>query len=83
MTFDERLRAICTGMAARGLDLIAAVHDGAHFIETPNEIAWTREATRIAERNYCLVQAGRALSRNRSDIHLSDVGLPLRAGSIE
>ncbi len=38
MTFDERLRAICAGMAARSLDLIVAVHDGAHFIETPNPV---------------------------------------------
>ncbi len=38
MTFDERLKAICAGMAARGLDLIVAVHDGAHFIETPNPV---------------------------------------------
>ena len=38
MTFDERLKAICAGMAARNLDLIVAVHDGAHFIETPNPV---------------------------------------------
>ena len=38
MTFDERLTAICAGMAARKLDLIVAVHDGAHFIETPNPV---------------------------------------------
>ena len=38
VTFDERLQAICGGMAARGLDLIVAVHDGAHFIETPNPV---------------------------------------------
>ena len=38
MTFEERLRAICAGMAKRGLDLIVAVHDGAHFIETPNPV---------------------------------------------
>jgi len=38
MTFDERLKTIRAGMAARGLDLIVAVHDGAHFIETPNPV---------------------------------------------
>jgi Xaa-Pro aminopeptidase len=38
MTFDERLQAIRGGMAARGLDLLVAVHDGAHFIETPNPV---------------------------------------------
>jgi Xaa-Pro aminopeptidase len=38
MTFDERLKAIRAGMAARGLDFIVAVHDGAHFIETPNPV---------------------------------------------
>lgn len=38
MTFDERLEAIRANMAARGLDLIVAVHDGAHFIETSNPV---------------------------------------------
>lgn len=38
VTFDERLEAIRGGMAARGLDLLVAVHDGAHFIETPNPV---------------------------------------------
>ncbi len=38
MTFDERLEAICANMAARNLDLIVAVHDGGHFIETPNPV---------------------------------------------
>jgi Xaa-Pro aminopeptidase len=38
MTFDERLKAISACMAARNLDLIVAVHDGAHFIETPNPV---------------------------------------------
>src|SRR3979490_3546551 len=38
MTFDERLKAICDGREARKLDLIVAVHDGAHFIETPNPV---------------------------------------------
>ena len=30
MTFDERLAAIRAGMIGHGLDLIVAVHDGAH-----------------------------------------------------
>ena len=38
MTFDERLAAIRANMAARGFDFIVAVHDGAHFIETPNPV---------------------------------------------
>ena len=38
MTFDERLAAVRAGMAGHGLDLIVAVHDGAHFIETPNPV---------------------------------------------
>ncbi len=38
MTFDERLAAICAGMEKRNLDLIVAVHDGGHFIETPNPV---------------------------------------------
>jgi Xaa-Pro dipeptidase len=38
VTFDERLKAIRANMAARGLDFIVAVHDGAHFIETPNPV---------------------------------------------
>jgi len=38
MTFDERLKAIRASMAARGLNFIVAVHDGAHFIETPNPV---------------------------------------------
>jgi Xaa-Pro aminopeptidase len=38
MTFDERLKAICTNIAERNLDLIVAVHDGGHFIETPNPV---------------------------------------------
>jgi Xaa-Pro aminopeptidase len=38
MTFDERLKAISDNMAARGLDFLVAVHDGAHFIETPNPV---------------------------------------------
>jgi Xaa-Pro aminopeptidase len=38
MTFDERLQAVCDLMAERDLDLILAIHDGAHFIETPNPV---------------------------------------------
>src|SRR3954453_2568992 len=38
MTFDERVAAIRAGMIEQGLDLIVAVHDGAHFIETPNPV---------------------------------------------
>jgi Xaa-Pro aminopeptidase len=38
MTHDERLKAICANMAARKLDHVVAVHDGAHFIETPNPV---------------------------------------------
>ena len=38
MTFDERLAAIRAGMIEHGLDLIVAIHDGAHFIETPNPV---------------------------------------------
>jgi len=38
VTFDERLQAIRANMAARGLDLVVAVHDGGHFIETPNPV---------------------------------------------
>src|ERR1700682_1839222 len=38
MTFDERLTSIRDRMSDRALDLILAVHDGAHFIETPNPV---------------------------------------------
>jgi Xaa-Pro aminopeptidase len=38
MTFEERLEAIRANMAARKLDLLVALHDGAHFIETPNPV---------------------------------------------
>jgi len=38
MTFSERLRAIRAGMTERRLDVLVAVHDGAHFIETPNPV---------------------------------------------
>ncbi len=38
MTFDERLAAIRAGMEAAGLDVLIGIHDGAHFIETPNPV---------------------------------------------
>jgi Xaa-Pro dipeptidase len=38
MTFDERLAAIRANMAEQRLDLLVAIHDGAHFIETPNPV---------------------------------------------
>jgi Xaa-Pro dipeptidase len=38
MTFDERLAAIRAAMVEQKLDLLVVVHDGAHFIETPNPV---------------------------------------------
>jgi Xaa-Pro dipeptidase len=38
MTFDERLADICRRMRDARLDLLIGVHDGAHFIETPNPV---------------------------------------------
>jgi Xaa-Pro aminopeptidase len=38
MTFDERLAAIRANMAEQRLDLLVAIHDGAHFIETSNPV---------------------------------------------
>jgi Xaa-Pro aminopeptidase len=38
MTFDERLAAIRSSMIEHKLDVIVAIHDGAHFIETPNPV---------------------------------------------
>jgi Xaa-Pro aminopeptidase len=38
MTFDERLAAIRAGMIEHKLDQLVAIHDGAHFIETPNPV---------------------------------------------
>src|SRR6202049_4539724 len=38
MTFDERLAAIRANMLAHKLDVLVAIHDGAHFIETPNPV---------------------------------------------
>src|SRR5882757_8031460 len=38
MTHDERLAAIRADMIARKVDTLVAIHDGAHFIETPNPV---------------------------------------------
>jgi Xaa-Pro dipeptidase len=38
MTFDQRLAAIRANMLAHKLDVLVAIHDGAHFIETPNPV---------------------------------------------
>src|SRR5262245_17840711 len=38
MTFEQRLAAIRANMIEHKLDLLVAVHDGAHFIETPNPV---------------------------------------------
>ena len=38
VTFSDRLKSICARMEERGLDLIVAIHDGVHFIETPNPV---------------------------------------------
>jgi Xaa-Pro aminopeptidase len=38
MTFDERLARIRAGMEERGIDVLIAVHDGAHFIEKANPV---------------------------------------------
>jgi Xaa-Pro dipeptidase len=38
MTFDERLAAIRAAMIEHKLDALVAIHDGAHFIETPNPV---------------------------------------------
>jgi len=38
MTHEERIAAVRAGMAAEGLDVLVAIHDGAHFIETPNPV---------------------------------------------
>lgn len=37
-TFAERRRAICAALVERDLDLLVAIHDGAHFIEVPNPV---------------------------------------------
>src|SRR5262245_49009795 len=38
MTFEQRLAAIRTNMVEHKLEALVAVHDGAHFIETPNPV---------------------------------------------
>jgi len=38
MTFDERLAAILQHLHEQKLDLLVAVHDGAHFIEKPDPV---------------------------------------------
>ena len=38
MTFDERLAAIRANMIEHKLEALVAIHDGAHFIETPNPV---------------------------------------------
>src|SRR5262249_21388617 len=38
MTFEQRLAAIRANMAEHKLDALVAIHDGAHFIETPNPV---------------------------------------------
>jgi Xaa-Pro aminopeptidase len=38
MTFNDRLADICRRMREARLDLLIGLHDGAHFIETPNPV---------------------------------------------
>jgi Xaa-Pro aminopeptidase len=38
MNFDDRLADICRHMEDEQLDLLIGLHDGAHFIETPNPV---------------------------------------------
>ncbi len=38
MTFEQRLAAIRAAMGEHKLDVLVAIHDGAHFIETPNPV---------------------------------------------
>ena len=38
MNFQERLADICARMREQKLDLLVALHDGAHFIEKPNPV---------------------------------------------
>src|SRR3981189_1565359 len=38
MTHDKRLAAIRAGMTEHKLDQLVTIHDGAHFIETPNPV---------------------------------------------
>ena len=38
MDHAQRVAAICGAMKREGLDLLVGVHDGSHFIETPNPV---------------------------------------------
>ena len=38
MDHAQRIAAICEAMKREGLDLVIGLHDGAHFIETPNPV---------------------------------------------
>jgi Xaa-Pro aminopeptidase len=38
VTFEQRLAAIRAAMGEHKLDVLVAIHDGAHFIETPNPV---------------------------------------------
>jgi len=38
VNLEQRLATIRDGMRARGLDLVIGIHDGTHFIETPNPV---------------------------------------------
>src|SRR5262245_9355027 len=38
MNFHDRLADICRRMREDKLDLLVALHDGSHFIETPNPV---------------------------------------------
>src|SRR5215212_3778559 len=38
MDFQQRLAAICRRMQEEQIDLLIGLHDGTHFIETPNPV---------------------------------------------
>src|SRR3982751_1893684 len=38
MNFEQRLAVICERMREEQLDLLIGLHDGTHFIETPNPV---------------------------------------------
>ena len=38
MDHAQRIGAICEAMKRAGVDLVVGIHDGAHFIETPNPV---------------------------------------------
>src|SRR3954451_21133903 len=38
MDFQQRLAGICRRMRQENLDLLIGLHDGTHFIETPNPV---------------------------------------------